>query len=315
MSGNRKMSRRESLMLAGGTLAGIPVGALGAQLAKDKGQAKGQMSGKVALVTGGARGIGRAVAMQLAASGASVVICDIASQIDSVKYPLATTEELNRTAEEITSSGGRCIAVQADVRDREAMGLLAERIESEFGKLDTLVVNAGIASMERFDSESTDAWDNVIEVNLIGAANSVRPMLPLLRASGAARIVCVASQLARKGASNSTAYVASKWGMVGFAKSLALEEGRNGITCNVVCPTATDTGMLNNAYVLGRLSPDNPTIEALNERWGKAAQIPGAILTPEQVADMVVFLCDERSAHISGAVFDVASNEPAGNLG
>ncbi len=302
-------------MLAGGTLAGIPVGALGAQLAKDKGQAKGQMSGKVALVTGGARGIGRAVAMQLAASGASVVICDIASQIDSVKYPLATTEELNRTAEEITSSGGRCIAVQADVRDREAMGLLAERIESEFGKLDTLVVNAGIASMERFDSESTDAWDNVIEVNLIGAANSVRPMLPLLRASGAARIVCVASQLARKGASNSTAYVASKWGMVGFAKSLALEEGRNGITCNVVCPTATDTGMLNNAYVLGRLSPDNPTIEALNERWGKAAQIPGAILTPEQVADMVVFLCDERSAHISGAVFDVASNEPAGNLG
>jgi NAD(P)-dependent dehydrogenase (short-subunit alcohol dehydrogenase family) len=103
--------------------------------------------------------------------------------------------------------------------------------------------------------------------------------------------------------------------MVGFAKSLALEEGRNGITCNVVCPTATDTGMLNNAYVLGRLSPDNPTIEALNERWGKAAQIPGAILTPEQVADMVVFLCDERSAHISGAVFDVASNEPAGNLG
>jgi NAD(P)-dependent dehydrogenase (short-subunit alcohol dehydrogenase family) len=302
-------------MLAGGTLAGIPVGALGAQLAKDKGQAKGQMSGKVALVTGGARGIGRAVAMQLAASGASVVICDIASQIDSVKYPLATTEELNRTAEEITSSGGRCIAVQADVRDREAMGLLAERIKSEFGKLDTLVVNAGIASMERFDSESTDAWDNVIEVNLIGAANSVRPMLPLLRASGAARIVCVASQLARKGASNSTAYVASKWGMVGFAKSLALEEGRNGITCNVVCPTATDTGMLNNAYVLGRLSPDNPTIEALNERWGKAAQIPGAILTPEQVADMVVFLCDERSAHISGAVFDVASNEPAGNLG
>jgi NAD(P)-dependent dehydrogenase (short-subunit alcohol dehydrogenase family) len=302
-------------MLAGGTLAGIPVGALSAQLAKDKGQAKGQMSGKVALVTGGARGIGRAVAMQLAASGTSVVICDIASQIDSVKYPLATTEELNRTAEEITSSGGRCIAVQADVRDREAMGLLAERIKSEFGKLDTLVVNAGIASMERFDSESTDAWDNVIEVNLIGAANSVRPMLPLLRASGAARIVCVASQLARKGASNSTAYVASKWGMVGFAKSLALEEGRNGITCNVVCPTATDTGMLNNAYVLGRLSPDNPTIEALNERWGTAAQIPGAILTPEQVADMVVFLCDERSAHISGAVFDVASNEPAGNLG
>ncbi len=309
------MSRRESLMLTGGTLAGIPVGALGAQLAKDKGLAKGQMSGKVALVTGGARGIGRAVAMQLAASGAAVVICDIASQIDSVKYPLANTEELNRTAEEITQSGGRCIAVQADVRDREAMGLLAERVKSEFGKLDTLVANAGIASMERFDSESANSWENVIGVNLIGAANSIRPMLPLLRASGAARIVFVASQLARKGASNSTAYVASKWGMVGFAKSLALEEGRNGITCNVVCPTATDTGMLNNEYVLNRLSPDNPTIEALNDRWGKAAQIPGAILSPDQVADMVVFLCDERSAHISGAVFDVASNEPAGNLG
>jgi NAD(P)-dependent dehydrogenase (short-subunit alcohol dehydrogenase family) len=302
-------------MLAGGTLAGIPVGVLAAQIAPASKDSAGAMKGKVALVTGGARGIGRAVAAQLAAQGATVIICDIASQIDSVKYPLATLQELNSAANEISASGGTCIPIQADVRDREAMARLAEQIRTEHGQLDILVANAGIASMERFDSESADAWQDVIDVNLIGSANTVRATLPLLREAKSASIVFVASQLARKGASNSTAYVASKWGMVGLAKSLALEEGRNGITCNVVCPTATDTGMLNNAYVLGRLSPDNPTIEALNERWGKAAQIPGAILRPDQVADMITFLCDVRSAHISGAVFDVASNEPAGNLG
>ncbi len=315
MGENRKMSRRESLMLAGGTLAGIPIGAVASQLATGKAPAHGTLSGKVALITGGARGIGRAVAQQMAANGATVIICDIASQIDSVKYPLASPEELAATAKDISSSGGHCIPIQADVRDRDAMGRLAARIKAEFGKLDILVANAGIASMERFDNESADAWDDVIDVNLIGTVNSIRALLPLLREAGTANIVCVASQLARKGASNSTAYVASKWGMVGFAKSLALEEGRNGITCNVVCPTATDTGMLNNPHVLGRLSPDNPTIEALNDRWGKAAQIPGAILRPEQVADMITFLCDDRSSHISGAVFDVASNEPATNLG
>lgn len=302
-------------MLTGGTLAGIPVGAVASQLARDKGPAKGNLGGKVALITGGARGIGRSVAQQMAANGATVIICDIASQIGSVKYPLANPEELAATAKGISSSGGRCIPFQADVRDREAMGRLAESIRGEFGKLDILVVNAGIASMERLEDEAAETWDDVIGVNLIGAADTVRAALPLMKEAGKGHIVMVSSQLARKGSANSTAYTASKWGMVGLAKSLALEVGRYGITCNVVCPTATDTGMLNNPYVLNRLNPDNPTIEALNERWGKMVQIPGAILRPEQVADMVMFLCDDRSAHISGAVFDVASNEPAANLG
>ena len=312
---SKKLNRRSAIKAAGLVATGAVVGTISAAAAA-KGQKDKPLANQVALVTGAARGIGFSCAMRLAEQGAAIAICDIAEQIESVPYPLATQEELNNAKQEIESVGVECLAFKVDIRDANAVKEMTQEIVAKFGKIDILVANAGIGMMGKFtDAFQTTQWKDVIDVNLNGTANCIGHVLPVMIEKGYGRITTISSQLGRKGSAGASAYVASKWAIIGLTKSIALEAGKHGITCNCVCPSATDTGMLNNDVMLGRLNADNPTIEGFSEKIKNMSAIPIGVVNPDSVADLVEILSLPKSGHLSGTVLDVAANESSTNLG
>lgn len=264
------------------------------------------LHGQVALVTGGARGIGRAVAIRLAERGAKVAICDIADQIQSIPYPLATKEELENSKLAIDEVGVGSMAFEVDIRNRKSMAKMIEEIQAKWKRLDILVANAGVTDMGNFEETMKTSWDDVIDVNLNGTANSLSVVLPLMKNQNYGRIVCISSQVAKRGNSAMSAYVSSKWGILELSQSVALEFASYNITCNAVCPTSTNTGMLNNEFILEKLMPANPTIEALDRKMS-AGPFSTGILPPTKVADSVEFLCFPQTINISGTEIDVTS--------
>jgi NAD(P)-dependent dehydrogenase (short-subunit alcohol dehydrogenase family) len=201
----------------------------------------GELDGQVALVTGGARGQGRAHAIALAAAGASVVVCDIAAQIGTVPYPMATPEDLDETVTAISKAGGQASAAITDVRDSGAVTELTDRVVAEHGRLDILVANAGVCSFSPVAELSDDRWRDTIETNLGGAFYCIRAALPYMTRQRHGRIVAISSGAGRGGMRNLGHYGASKWGLIGLVKTVALEIARDGVTANVVCPTTVAT--------------------------------------------------------------------------
>ena len=310
-----KWNRRSAIKAAGIALSGAAVGAVSATAAI-KNQTDKPLSGQVALVTGAARGIGLACAKRLAEQGASIAICDIAQQIESVPYPLATEEDLSNAQQAIQSLGVKCLSFKVDIRDSESVRKMIKEAVANLNQIDILVANAGIGSMGKFTKAfENDQWKDVIDVNLNGTANCIRHVLPIMADKGYGRITTISSQLGRKGSAGASAYAASKWAIIGLTKSIALEAGKDGITCNCVCPSATDTGMLNNEIVLSRLSSDDPTIEGFSEKIKSMSSIPIGVVSADRVADLVEILSLPKSGHLSGTVLDVAANESSQNLG
>ncbi|MDI3340452.1 MAG: SDR family NAD(P)-dependent oxidoreductase, partial [Sphaerobacter sp.] len=138
----------------------------------------GKLDGKVAVITGGARGQGRSHALTLAREGADIVVCDIAAQIDTVPYPMATEAQLQETVRLVEDLDRRCVAVRADVRDLGQMEAVAERAMSEFGRIDILLANAGIFSFGAVVEMSAQTWQDMIDTNLTGVFNAMRAVLP-----------------------------------------------------------------------------------------------------------------------------------------
>lgn len=310
-----KWNRRSAIKAAGAAVAGAAIGAVSASAAV--GNKKQQpLAGQVALITGAARGIGLSCAKRFAEQGANIAICDIAEQIASVPYPLSTEEDLETAAKEIRALGVKCISFKVDIRDSAAVIDMIQSVKTELGRIDILVANAGIGIMGKFtDSIAGDAWHDVIDVNLHGTANCINGVLPVMAEQNYGRIVTISSQMGRKGSAGASAYTASKWAIIGLTKCIALEAGKNGITCNCVCPSATDTGMLNNEVMLPSVSPDDPTIEGFSKKLASMNPIPIGVVSPDRVADLVEILCVPHSEHLSGTVLDVAANESARNLG
>src|SRR5579864_8861668 len=180
----------------------------------------GQLDGRVALVTGGARGQGRAHAIALADAGATVVVCDVAAQIATVPYPMATPADLEATVEAISKAGGRASAEVTDVRDSGAVTELTERIVAEHRRLDILVANAGICSLVPVAELSDETWRDTIETNLSGAFHCIRAALPHMTRQQYGRIVATASGAGRAGMRNLGHYGASKWGLIGLVKTV-----------------------------------------------------------------------------------------------
>ena len=195
------------------------------------------LEGKGAMVTGAARGIGRAICVALAAAGADVLGLDIAAEVSpSLVYPSATPDELAETGKMVEKLGRKWIGVKADVRDFQAQKAAMERVEKEFGKLDIAVGNAAIQIYGSM-AETTDAnWKDVIDVNLTGCANTVRAAAQLMIPHKSGRIILISSGQGKHGFKNGAAYSASKWGIIGLMKSAALELGEHQITVNTVEP-------------------------------------------------------------------------------
>ncbi len=237
------------------------------------------LTGKVALVTGASRGIGRAIARRLAAQGAVVVAA-------------ARGDHASETVAEIAKQGGRAEAVGVDVTDRSALEQLPAAIVERHGRLDILVSNAGITRDQLLMRMKPEDWDAVIATNLTATFTLTQAaMRPMLKQRGG-RIVAVSSVVGQTGNAGQTNYAASKAGLIGFAKALAREVASRGITVNVIAPGLIDTDMT-------RAVSDKAHVD-----W--AAQIPlGRLGSADDVASAVCFLASDEAAYITGHVLAV----------
>jgi SDR family mycofactocin-dependent oxidoreductase len=245
----------------------------------------GRLAGRIALVTGAARGQGRSHAVGLAAEGALVVACDIAAQIDTVPYPMATPDDLDETLAIIRADGGTVRGAVVDVRDSAAVDELVASIVGEHGRVDILVANAGITGFCPVEQVSDIAWADMIGTNLTGAFHCIRAVLPHMRSQRYGRIVTIASGAGRAGMPNLGHYGASKWGLIGLTKTVALEVATEGVTANVICPTTVGTPMVRNDSTFALFCPeiDHPTEADARPRFEALSPMGIAWLEPEDV--------------------------------
>src|SRR3712207_6255983 len=217
----------------------------------------GKLDGKVAFITGAARGQGRSHALRLAQEGADIIAIDLLDQVGTVGYPLATQEDMDETVRLVEALDRRIIASKADVRDSAALKAAVDDGVAQLGRLDIVLANAGIASFAPVEELTDEMWDDMIDINLSGVFKTVRAAVPHLRAHGeGGAIVLTSSTAGIKGLGNLAHYVAAKHGVVGLMKTLANELAPDMIRVNSVHPTAVDTDMIHNDQTYGLFMPD-----------------------------------------------------------
>jgi NAD(P)-dependent dehydrogenase (short-subunit alcohol dehydrogenase family) len=249
------------------------------------------LAGKHALVTGGGSGIGAAIAVALAQSGASVTICG------RRKEPLERTAALHP----------QISTAVADVTDEQAMNALHERAKSARQEFAVVIANAGGAVSAPAEKISSKLWTDTLNVNLTGAFYTVRPALAAMRERGWGRIVFVASIAGLRGAPYIAPYVAAKHGMVGLARALAAEMARHAITVNAVCPGYTETPMLEEA--VQRIVATTKRSDAEARKILQSNNPQARFVKPQEVADTVLWLCSDGSASITGQAISISGGE------
>jgi SDR family mycofactocin-dependent oxidoreductase len=263
----------------------------------------GPLKGKVALVTGAARGQGRADAVRLATDGASVIAVDLCEQIASVPYPLATADDLAATVKLVEDTGSRIVARQGDVRDAASLSAALRAGLDEFGRLDIVVANAGIAPMQ----SGADGWRDVIDVNLTGVFNTVEAAIPTMVAQGTGgSIVLISSAAGLAGVGSADAgsigYAAAKHGVVGLMRVYANLLAPHNIRVNTINPSAVDTPMINNEHTrrwLAQLVAESGSPPDM----GNA--LPVQVLSPDDIANAVAWLVSDEARYITGVALPV----------
>jgi len=263
------------------------------------------LSGRVAFVTGGSRGLGRADALTLARAGADVVVADLLVESElseetdrygalatvARQQGLVHTEE---TVAEIREMGRRALAVRCDVTDRAQVDAAVARTVEELGSVDILVNNAGtLDHVGQFQNQSPELWQRDLQVNLTGAFNCAQAVWPHMKERGWGRIVNMASVAGTLGGFGQASYSTTKAGLLGLTKTLAMEGGRHGITCNAIVPGVIGT----EAFHLGNA--------AMNERIVDRTVLrrPG---DPQDIANAIAFLCSDLASYITGIELNVA---------
>jgi 3-oxoacyl-[acyl-carrier protein] reductase len=263
------------------------------------------LSGRVALVTGGSRGLGRADALTLARAGADVVIADLLveselSEETDAYGPLATVARqqglvhTESTVEEIRGMGRRSLAVRCDVTDRAQVDAAVEKAVAELGAIDILINHAGtLDHVGQFGDQSPELWERDLRVNLSGAFNCAQAVWPHMRERKWGRVINMASVAGTLGGFGQASYSTTKAGLLGLTKTLAMEGGRHGITCNAIVPGIIGT----EAFHMANAS--------MNERIANRTVFkrPGE---PQDIANAIAFLCSDLAAYITGIELNVS---------
>jgi (+)-trans-carveol dehydrogenase len=266
----------------------------------------GRIDGKVALITGAARGQGRSHALTLAREGASVIAVDICAQIDTVPYEMSTPEDLRETAAQVEDLGGQIHTAEADVRDVEQLQGVVRAGVDRFGSLDIVVANAGIWSLLQSVTESDHRiWKDMLDVNLTGVFNTMNSVGPVL--NDGASVVITNSGAGLKGYPNNAHYVSAKHGLVGLMRCMALEFAPRGIRVNSIHPTSVDTVMFNNQAMYDLFVPDKekPTKEEVEAIACDMNLIPIPWVESQDISDAVLFLVSDESRYITGVSLPV----------
>ncbi len=265
------------------------------------------LKGKVAIVTGASRGLGRMDALALAEAGADVVITDILietdeySEIEAEKYgPMQQVMQstnvvyANKTAQEIQKMGRRSIAVKMDVTNREQVKEVFAKVKEQYGKIDILINNAGtLDHVSQIEDQNDDFWERDLKVNLTGAYNCTKAVWPYMKEQGGGKIINMASVAGTLGGFGQASYSTTKGGLLSFTKSMALEGARHGINVNAIVPGIIAT----EAFKLGNAKMNERMIQRT------AFKKPGE---PEDIANAITFLVSDKAKYITGVGLQVS---------
>ncbi|MCW2649408.1 MAG: hypothetical protein QOE41_1427 [Mycobacterium sp.] len=268
----------------------------------------GSLEGRVAFITGAARGQGRAHAVRLAHEGADILAVDICAPVsDSITYPPATPDDLNETVRGVEATGRKILARQVDIRDSAALRqVVADGVE-QFGRLDILVANAGVLSWGRLWELSDDQWETVINVNLSGTWRTIRAAVPaMIEAGNGGSIVIVSSSAGLKATPGNGHYAASKHGLTALTNTLALELGEYGIRVNSIHPYSIDTPMIEREAMMAIFAKHPSFLHSfapmpLNPKDHGGKRHRNEFMAAEEVSDVVAWLTGDGSATVSGA--------------
>lgn len=273
----------------------------------------GALDGKVAFISGAARGQGRSHAVRLASEGANIIGVDMPGPMRSVGYPMATRADFDETVRAVEAVGGRMLAFAGDVRDSAAMREAVDSGVEEFGRLDIVLANAGIGSFAPAEEMTDEVWDEMIDINLTGAFRTVRPAIRHLKRQGGS-IVFTGSVAALRGIRNLAHYTAAKHGLVGLTKSLAIELAPHQIRVNAVHPTNVDTDLIHNEPTYRLFLPDRDpstvTREDVAPIFANSQPLGIPWLQPSDVSGAILFLVSSAGRYITGISLPV----DAGNL-
>lgn len=267
----------------------------------------GRLEGKVAFITGAARGQGRCHAIRMAEEGADIIAVDICDQVRSVPYPMATAADLDETVKEVKDLNRQIIAVQADVRDYEKLKAALDGGVAQLGRLDIVCANAGITSFGRGADLADATWQDMIDTNLTGVWHTAKAAIPhLIAGQRGGSIILTSSSFGLVGVPNLAHYVSAKHGVVGLARALALELAPHYIRVNSVAPTTVNSPMVQNESSMRLVLPDEDlTIEKYAAKMRPLNALPIPWIEPRDVSNAMVFLASDESRYITGIALPI----------
>ena len=270
----------------------------------------GRVEGKVAFVTGAARGQGRSHAVRLAEEGADIIAVDICADIDTVTpyYPLATEAELKETVRQVEALGRRIVARTADVRDVDGLQTAFDAGVAELGRIDIVVANAGIATYGRSWELTADQWRDMIDVNLTGVYHTAKVAVPtMIQAGRGGSIMFTSSIGGLKGIQQVGHYVAAKHGIVGLMRTMANELGPYGVRVNTIHPTNVATMMIQNPGTYGMFAPDDPepTQEKAMPGFMSLNTLPVPWVESADISSAVLYLASDEARYVTGVALPV----------
>ncbi|MCX6432548.1 MAG: mycofactocin-coupled SDR family oxidoreductase [Actinobacteria bacterium] len=270
--------------------------------------AMGRVDGKVAVITGAARGQGRSHAIRLAQEGASIIALDACRQFEAAQYPGATLADLEETVRLVREAGGQVVSAQVDVRDRADLVDAIDMGVNHFGRLDIVCANAGITHLVPALEVTESEWKEVLDINLTGVWNTAVAAIPRIIAGERGGSIILTSSLAGLRAfANLGSYTASKWGVVGIMKSLAIEFAPHNIRVNAINPTNVDTQMIHSDsirdfFLAGQDDQSDDAFKAASQSMHLLQQ---PWISPRDVSDAVLFLASDESRFITGVALPI----------